>query len=393
MAQPVYHTWRQCYNRAVDDTLAESETMARVTFNRVSKAFGDVFALREIDLDVYDGEFLVMVGPSGSGKSTALRMVAGLEEPTSGEIFIGDRMVNNLAPKDRDVAMVFQSYALYPHMNVHDNLAHPLQLRHVPKAELEERVRKVADLLGVTGLLKRRPKELSGGERQRVALGRAIVRNPAVFLMDEPLSNLDVKLRVRTRAELIKLHDRLRTTTIYVTHDQQEAMTLGDRIGVLNGGCLQQLGRPDTLYNHPANLFVAGFIGSPSMNLLDSQMVSRDDQLFVEGRSFSLRIPPERASLVDRYAGRDVVVGIRPEHLFDQAEVAEAPPGSTFTAQVDLVEPLGSETLIHAIVGGQPVTAKVSPDSEMRRGHVVEIVVDTRHLHIFDHETQRAITR
>ncbi len=367
--------------------------MARVTFSRVSKAFGDVFALREIDLEVYDGEFLVVVGPSGSGKSTALRMVAGLEEPTSGEIYIGDRMVNNLAPKDRDVAMVFQSYALYPHMNVHDNLAHPLQLRRVPKAELEERVRKVAELLGVTHLLQRRPKELSGGERQRVALGRAIVRNPAVFLMDEPLSNLDVKLRVRTRAELIKLHERLRTTTIYVTHDQQEAMTLGDRIGVLNGGCLQQLGRPDALYNHPANLFVAGFIGSPSMNLLEGQLISRDDQLFVEGKDFVLRVPPERASLIDRYAGRDVVVGIRPEHIFDRAEVAEAPPGSTFTARIDLVEPLGSETLIHAIVGGQPLVAKVSPDTELRRGHIVELVVDTRHLHIFDRETQRAITR
>ncbi|HVC34415.1 MAG TPA: sn-glycerol-3-phosphate ABC transporter ATP-binding protein UgpC [Chloroflexota bacterium] len=367
--------------------------MARVILNRVSKAFGDVFALRELDLDVYDGEFLVMVGPSGSGKSTALRLVAGLEEPSSGEIFIGDRLVNNLAPKDRDVAMVFQSYALYPHMNVHDNLAHPLQLRHVPKAELEERVRRVAELLGILNLLQRRPKELSGGERQRVALGRAIVRNPEVFLMDEPLSNLDVKLRVRTRAELIKLHERLRTTTIYVTHDQQEAMTLGDRIGVLNSGLLQQLGRPDTLYNHPANLFVAGFIGSPSMNLLEGQMITRDDKLLIDGRGFSLQIPPERASLVDRYAGRDVVVGIRPEHIFDKAEVAEAPPGAGFTAQVDLLEPLGSETLVHALVGGQAITAKVSPDTEMRRGHVTELVVDTRHLHLFDRETQRAITR
>lgn len=367
--------------------------MARVVLDRVSKAFGDVYALREIDLEVYDGEFLVVVGPSGSGKSTVLRLVAGLEEPTSGEIYIGDRLVNNLAPKDRDVAMVFQSYALYPHMNVHDNLAHPLQLRHVPRAELEERVRMVADLLGISNLLQRRPKELSGGERQRVALGRAIVRNPAVFLMDEPLSNLDVKLRVRTRAELIKLHERLRTTTIYVTHDQQEAMTLGDRIGVLNGGCLQQLGRPDTLYNHPANLFVAGFIGSPSMNLLDGELIARADRLFVEGRGYSLQVPPERASLIDRYAGRNVVVGIRPEHIFDRAEVAEAPPNASLNAQIDLLEPLGSETLVHAIVGGQAITAKASPDTELRRGYITELVVDTRHLHIFDRETQRAITR
>jgi multiple sugar transport system ATP-binding protein len=367
--------------------------MARVILNRVSKAFGDVFAVRELDLEVYDGEFLVLVGPSGSGKSTVLRLVAGLEEPTSGEIFIGDRLVNNLAPKDRDVAMVFQSYALYPHMNVHDNLAHPLQLRRVPKAELEERVRKVAELLSISNLLQRRPKELSGGERQRVALGRAIVRNPAVFLMDEPLSNLDVRLRIHTRAELIKIHERLRTTTIYVTHDQQEAMTLGDRIGVLNHGCLQQLGRPDTLYNHPANLFVAGFIGSPSMNLLDAQLVSRDSKLLVEGRGFSLQVPPERASLIDRYADRDVVLGIRPEHVFEREEVAETPPGAIITAQVDLVEPLGSETLVHALVGGQAMTAKVSPETEMRRGYVSEFVVDTRHLHIFDRETQRAITR
>lgn len=367
--------------------------MARVVLNRVTKAFGDIIALRELDLEVYDGEFLVLVGPSGSGKSTALRLVAGLEEPTAGEIYIGDRLVNNLAPKDRDVAMVFQSYALYPHMSVHDNLAHPLQLRRVPRAEIEERVRKVADLLSITNLLQRRPKELSGGERQRVALGRAIVRNPAVFLMDEPLSNLDVKLRVRTRAELIKLHERLRTTTIYVTHDQQEAMTLGDRIGVLNGGILQQLGRPDTLYNHPANLFVAGFIGSPSMNLLDAQLVSRDQKLFVEGRGFSFQIPPARASQIDRYADREVVLGIRPEHIFDRDEVAEVPPGSSFTAQIDLIEPLGSETLVHAIVASQPILAKASPDTELRRGHVVELVVDLRRLHLFDRATQRAITR
>jgi multiple sugar transport system ATP-binding protein len=367
--------------------------MARVILSRVTKAFGDVFAVRDLDLEVYDGEFLVMVGPSGSGKSTVLRLVAGLEEPTSGEIYIGDRLVNHLAPKDRDVAMVFQSYALYPHMSVWDNLAHPLHLRRVPRAEIEERVRKVAELLGVAHLLNRRPKELSGGERQRVALGRAIVRNPAVFLMDEPLSNLDVKLRVRTRAELIKLHERLRTTTIYVTHDQQEAMTLGDRIGVLNAGCLQQLGRPETLYNHPANLFVAGFIGSPSMNLLDGQLVSRDGALYVEGRGYSLQIPPQQASLIDRYAGRDVILGIRPEHIFDRQEVAEAPPGSTVTAIIDLIEPLGSETIVHAVVEGQPITAKALPDTELRRGHVTELVIDTRHIHLFDRETQRSITR
>jgi multiple sugar transport system ATP-binding protein len=367
--------------------------MARVAFARVTKAFGDIIALREFDLDVYDGEYLVLVGPSGCGKSTALRLVAGLEEPTSGHIYIGDRLVNDLAPKDRDVAMVFQSYALYPHMSVRENLAHPLQLRRVPKQEVEERVRKVADLLSIAELLQRRPKELSGGQRQRVALGRAIVRDPDVFLMDEPLSNLDVKLRIRTRAELIRLHERLRTTTIYVTHDQQEAMTLGDRIAVLNAGTLQQLGTPDNLYNHPINLFVASFIGSPSMNLLEGQLVVQDGVLVVAGRGYSLRVPTERANQIDQFVDHEVVVGIRPEHLFDREEVDSAPPGSELTANVDLIEPLGSETLVHALVAGQPITARVSPDNELRRGQVVDLIVDTRHLHVFDRRNQRALTR
>ena len=367
--------------------------MARVVFDRVTKVFGDIVALRDLDLEVYDGEFLVLVGPSGCGKSTALRIVAGLDEPTSGHVFIGDRMVNDLAPRDRDVAMVFQSYALYPHMSVRDNLAHPLQLRHVPRKEIDERVRKVADLLSIVDLLQRRPKELSGGQRQRVALGRAIVRDPAVFLMDEPLSNLDVKLRVRTRAELIKLHERLRTTTIYVTHDQQEAMTLGDRIAVLNAGQLQQLGTPENLYNYPYNVFVAGFIGSPPMNLLEGQLATRNDQVLIDGRGFTFEIPPGLASLIDRYAGREVVVGIRPEHIFDREEVEEVPSGASFSARVDLLEPMGSETLLHADIAGQGITARVSADTELRRGQIVELVVDTRHVHIFDRETQRAITR
>src|SRR5579883_2262601 len=250
--------------------------MASVTLEHVTKRFGEVTAVNDMTIEVKDKEFLVFVGPSGCGKSTCLRLIAGLEEVSAGNIYIGDRLVNDVAPKDRDIAMVFQSYALYPHMSVYDNLAFGLRLRHTPKKEIDRRVHEAAEILGIAALLTRKPKQLSGGQRQRVALGRAIVREPKVFLMDEPLSNLDVKLRVATRAELIKLHERLRTTTIYVTHDQQEAMTLGDRIGVLNAGCLQQLGRPETLYNHPANLFVAGFIGSPSMNLLDGQLVSRD---------------------------------------------------------------------------------------------------------------------
>jgi multiple sugar transport system ATP-binding protein len=367
--------------------------MARVRFDHVTKAFGDVIALRELDLEVYDGEFLVLVGPSGCGKSTALRLVAGLEEPTDGRIFIGDRVVNELAPKDRDVAMVFQSYALYPHMTVRENLGHPLQLRRVPKAEAEERIRKVANLLSISELLTRRPKELSGGQRQRVALGRAIVRDPAVFLMDEPLSNLDVKLRIRTRAELIRLHERLRTTTIYVTHDQQEAMTLGDRIAVLNAGTIQQLGTPDTLYNHPINLFVASFIGSPSMNLIEGILEAKDGNLVITGRDFALRVPPERAHMIDQHVGAEVVLGVRPEHLFDREEVDAAPPDSSLSGRVDLIEPLGSETLVHVLVGGQAMIARVSADSEIKRGQIVELVVDTRHLNVFDRKTQRALTR
>jgi len=367
--------------------------MARVIFDRATKMFGDIVAIRELDLEIHDGEFLVMVGPSGCGKSTSLRLVAGLEEPTSGDIYIGDRRVNELAPKDRDVAMVFQSYALYPHMSVRDNLAHPLQLRHVPRAEIEERVRKVAGMLNISELLARKPKELSGGERQRVALGRAIVRDPAVFLMDEPLSNLDVKLRIRTRAELIRLHERLRTTTIYVTHDQQEAMTLGDRIAVLNAGQLQQLGTPETLYNFPINLFVAGFIGSPPMNLLEGTISGRDGALFVSGRGYELRLLPEHASQLDRYLGDTVVVGIRPEHIYDHEEVEESPPGSTLSARVDLVEPLGSETIIHTLIGDEPVTARVSPESDIRRGLTANLVVDSRHLRVFDRKTQRALLR
>jgi multiple sugar transport system ATP-binding protein len=365
--------------------------MARVIFDRVSKYFGDIVALRELDLEVHDREFLVLVGPSGSGKSTALRLVAGLEEATSGSIYIGDRLVNEVAPKDRDVAMVFQSYALYPHMNVYDNLAHPLQLRRTPRQEVDQRVRRAADMLGIEDLLARKPKELSGGQRQRVALGRAIVRDPEVFLMDEPLSNLDAKLRVRTRAELIRLHERLRATIIYVTHDQQEAMTLGDRIAVLNNGALQQLGGPQMVYDRPANLFVAGFIGSPSMNFFDSSLVARDEALFVEGPGFDVMVPPERARSLDRHAGRDVILGIRPEHLYEQGEVESAPPGSTLQAVVDVVEPMGNEVFVYLSTAGHLFTARLNADTDLRRGQKVNMVIDTYKMHLFDRQTERAL--
>ncbi len=365
--------------------------MARVIFDRVSKYFGDVIALRDFDLEVHDREFLVMVGPSGSGKSTALRLIAGLEEATSGRIFIGDRMVNEIAPKDRDVAMVFQSYALYPHMNVFDNLAHPLQLRRISRAEIEQRVRRAAEMLSIQELLNRKPRELSGGQRQRVALGRAIVRDPQVFLMDEPLSNLDAKLRVRTRAELIRLHERLRSTIVYVTHDQQEAMTLGDRIAVLNGGMLQQLGAPQIVYERPANLFVAGFIGSPAMNFFEARLASRDEALFVEGSGLEILVPPERARALDRYAGREIVLGVRPEHLYERSEVESAPPGSSLEAIVDVVEPMGNEVFVYLTTAGQMFTARLNADADLRRGERVTMVVDTYKMHLFDRETERAV--
>src|SRR5579884_1450163 len=272
--------------------------MARVVLEHVTKKFGEVLAVNDLNIDVRDREFLVLVGPSGCGKSTALRMIAGLEEATSGDIIIGDRRVNDVHPKDRDIAMVFQSYALYPHMSVYDNMAFGLKLRKVPKAEIDRRVKEAAEILGLENLLNRKPKELSGGQRQRVALGRAIVREPQVFLMDEPLSNLDAKLRVQTRAELIKLHQRLQTTVIYVTHDQTEAMTMGTRIAVMKDGVLQQLAPPQEVYDHPSNVFVAGFIGSPAMNFIEAQLVSDGGQLYVDTGFSKLSVPDNKAQAV-----------------------------------------------------------------------------------------------
>jgi len=367
--------------------------MARVFLEQVSKSFGDVVAVRDLELEVQDREFLVLVGPSGAGKSTVLRLIAGLEDVTAGSIYIGNRLVNGVAPKERDVAMVFQSYALYSHMSAYDNIAFPLRLRHASRDEVDERVRRAADMLGIAELLRRKPRELSGGERQRVALGRAIVRDPAVFLMDEPLSNLDVRLRVATRAELLRLHERLRATTIYVTHDQQEAMTLGDRIAVLSGGTLQQVGAPEILYNRPANLFVAGFIGSPAMNFFDARVVSDGEALFVEGIGFRLQLPPDRARAVERRVGEDVTLGIRPEHLFELREVEQRPPSSTLEATVDLVEPMGAEVFVHFVVGKHSFTARLGPDCSLRRGQRATLVADTTKLHLFDKRTQRSLIR
>src|SRR5512138_3506156 len=313
--------------------------MASVTYDHVTKQFGEVKAVNDLMLEIKDKEFLVLVGPSGCGKTTALRLLAGLEEISAGNIFIGDRLVNNIAPKDRDIAMVFQSYALYPHMSVYDNMAFGLRLRKTPKADIDRRVKEAAEILGIGELLTRKPKQLSGGQRQRVALGRAIVREPAVFLMDEPLSNLDAKIRVATRAELIKLHQRLQTTVIYVTHDQTEAMTMGSRIAVLRDGILQQLDTPQTLYDRPANMFVAGFIGSPAMNFFDAKLTGTADALYVDGGSFKVRVPPDKAERLSKYISREIVFGVRPEDIQDRASTPKVEPDSTMKVDVAVVEP------------------------------------------------------
>jgi len=358
--------------------------MANVTLEHVTKRFGDVAAVNDLNLDVADGEFLVLVGPSGCGKSTALRMIAGLEEVTSGTLKIGDRVVNDLAPKDRDVAMVFQSYALYPHMSVRDNLAFGLKLRKVPKPEIERRVNETSKLLELSALLDRKPKQLSGGQRQRVALGRAIVREPKVFLMDEPLSNLDAKLRVQTRAEIARLHQRLRTTFVYVTHDQVEAMTMGSRIAVMNFGVLQQVGTPQELYDSPVNRFVAGFIGSPAMNFLEMKVQGTDDgaTLSYDG----LRMPvPSRVRGAVGGDGRSLIAGFRPEHL--DVGVPQGSGETGFSATCDVVEYLGNEELLHLRLGEEDVVAVVNAAARVQAGTEVQLRLPLSKLHLFDPES------
>ncbi len=367
--------------------------MARVQFEHIYKRFQKVEVVRDINIDIKDKEFMVFVGPSGCGKSTCLRMVAGLEEPTEGEIYIGDRMVNGVDPKDRDIAMVFQNYALYPHMTVFDNMAFGLKLRHFPKPEIKKRVEEAAGILGLEALLKRKPKELSGGQRQRVALGRAIVREAQVFLMDEPLSNLDAKLRVETRANIIKLHQRIQTTTIYVTHDQVEAMTMGDRIAVLNGGIIQQIGAPQELYDHPANLFVAGFIGTPSMNFFPgAKVVGEGDstKVVLEGVG-QVAVPAIYAERARAAAGKDLTFGIRPVHLEDATIVgADGVTQSSIDASVDVVENLGNELQVYLTAGDKTVVATLDPRSHVVPGNKVKLYVDSDQIHLFDSNTGEA---
>ena len=365
--------------------------MASVSYRNVVKSFGDVNVIKNMNIEIADKEFVVFVGPSGCGKSTNLRMLAGLEEIAAGEILIGDRVVNDVPPKDRDIAMVFQSYALYPHMSVYDNMAFGLKLRKVDKAEIDRRVKEAADILGLGALLDRKPKALSGGQRQRVAVGRAIVREPAVFLMDEPLSNLDAKLRVTARAEISKLHKRLGTTFIYVTHDQVEAMTMGDRIAVLHAGELQQIDPPRVLYEEPHNVFVAGFIGSPSMNFFDATLVAEEGNLFMDAGDFRAMVPPERKSMYGNYIGRQVVFGMRPEHIH---AVNYAPPSITpspLEGVVEVVELLGHELHLYVNTGSRSLVAIVDTRSAPTIGGRVSMVMDMGNMHLFDKDTEIAI--
>ncbi len=364
--------------------------MASVTLDRVTKKFGDVTAVDNLTIEIKDKEFLVLVGPSGCGKSTALRMIAGLEEVTYGSIYIGNRLVNDVAPKDRDIAMVFQSYALYPHMSVYDNLAFGLKLRNVPGKEIERRIADAAEILGITNLLKRKPKELSGGQRQRVAVGRAIVREPKAFLMDEPLSNLDAKLRVQTRSELVKLHQRLQTTVIYVTHDQVEAMTMGNRIAVLKDGVLQQLDSPQKIFQEPANTFVAEFIGSPAMNFFDAKLTGKPGDIHLDTGSFHLKMANGKAAKLAEYLGKNVILGIRPEHLSDRV-IGQHVNGNVIKAHIDVVEHLGSEAIVYLKADNKDFVARVTYRPELRAGHQTEVVIDLDRLHFFDPQTKQAL--
>jgi len=361
--------------------------MAEVVLSGVTKHFGDVVAVDTVDLEILDGEFMALVGPSGCGKSTLLRMIAGLEEITDGTIEIGGRVVNDVPPKDRDIAMVFQSYALYPHMTVRQNLEFGLRIRHTPRAEMEARVRDAAELLEIDALLDRRPKELSGGQRQRVAVGRAIVRQPSLFLFDEPLSNLDAKLRVQMRAELTKLHKRLGTTVIYVTHDQVEAMTMGDRIAVLQSGRLQQVGAPLQVYERPANVFVAGFIGTPPMNLLAAELTGGGTRLAGDG--FELPVPEAYRPALAKSDGH-FTVGIRPENLHLAADDArgEAAP---LTLTVEIVETLGHDAIAHGRVGRELVAASLDPHFTAEPGTAVPLFADLGSVHLFDAQTEMRI--
>ncbi len=368
--------------------------MARVLLQNITKRFGNVTAVDNISLDIEDKEFIVLVGPSGCGKSTTLRMVAGLEEITAGQITIGDTVVNDVPPKDRDIAMVFQNYALYPHMDVYNNMAFGLKLRKFPKDQIDKRVKDAAKLLGIENLLDRKPKALSGGQRQRVAVGRAIVREPKVFLMDEPLSNLDAKLRVQMRAELSKLHNRLQTTLIYVTHDQTEAMTRGDRIVVMKDGHIYQVGAPLDIYNNPDNVFVAGFIGSPAMNFLDVVLRKDGDVYSIDAKTFKMDIPAEKAASIKnigKYVDKEVILGIRPEDIEDAAIVGEDPRFVKMEADVDVTEPMGAEVYVYFSSGDNTFIARLDATTTAKDGMKHNVGFNMHKIHLFDKDTEEVI--
>ncbi|WP_202081058.1 ABC transporter ATP-binding protein [Caldalkalibacillus salinus] len=362
--------------------------MAGIELSHIYKHYSDtVTAVKDFNLNIDDKEFIVFVGPSGCGKSTTLRMVAGLEEISEGDLYIGDRRVNDVAPKDRDIAMVFQNYALYPHMNVYDNMAFGLKLRKFKKDEIKERVDQAAKILGIENLLDRKPKELSGGQRQRVALGRAIVREPQVFLMDEPLSNLDAKLRVQMRAEITKLHKRLETTIIYVTHDQIEAMTMADRIVIMKDGVIQQVGTPKEVYDAPDNIFVGGFIGSPAMNFVHGKL---DGNQFKVGEQ-TLEVPEGKLKLLKGYEGKEVVLGIRPEDIHDEPVFIESSPGSVINAYIDVAELMGAESYLYSSINDNEFIARVDSRTDVSNGQTLKLALDMNKVHFFDEETEERI--
>ena len=364
--------------------------MASVTYDHISKEFGDVVAVNDLNLAIDDKEFIVLVGPSGCGKTTALRMLAGLEEITKGEVKIADRVVNDVPPKDRDIAMVFQSYALYPHMTVYDNMAFGLKLRKTPKQDIKRRVQEAAEILGIQDMLTRKPRQLSGGQRQRVALGRAIVREPKVFLFDEPLSNLDAKLRIAMRSEITKLHQRLQTTFIYVTHDQIEAMTMATRIAVINKGVLQQLDTPQTLYDRPDNMFVAGFMGSPAMNFFKAKIRRDGSNLLVEAGAFKVPLVAEKKAY-QNYVDKAVVLGIRPEDIHNPAFVAPGIHAAPVEAKVDVTELMGNEINLYLLAGQDSIVARVDPRTDFRMGDKVQVAFNMDKVQLFDPDTEKAI--
>ena len=368
--------------------------MASLSLKHIYKKYpGGVTAVSDFCLDIKDKEVLILVGPSGCGKSTTLRMIAGLEEITEGELFIGDRLVNDVAPKDRDIAMVFQNYALYPHMTVFDNMAFGLKLRKTPKEEIKRRVEEAARILDISHLLERKPKALSGGQKQRVALGRAIVRNPKVFLLDEPLSNLDAKLRATMRTELTKIHQRVGTTFVYVTHDQTEAMTMATRIVVMKDGLIQQVDTPQNLYDSPVNLFVAGFIGTPQMNFINSTLEKRADGLYIVFGANSVKLPADKANAEElrEYIGKEVVIGIRPECIHDDDASLRAMSDAIVECDVEVTELMGAEIYLYLVTDETNIIARVSPRSKTRAGDIINVAFDMSRVHIFDKDTERCI--